>query len=182
MKTILSTLLLALAFSVQASDLPKVLLYGSVTEGAPEAVLSPSDTSVNTFVKEVLITVTCEDEVISQYTNRSTGFYSVILESGRNYTVSFSKDGFISKSFEIKTDEVVPLEKKKSFKMYTDVTLFTKPNKGDFSSYEKLPVAKCNYNDEKERMEWDMEYARMAFNHFVNEVKSMNSTASVSEE
>lgn len=182
MKTLIFSIGILITTLANASDLPKVLLYGSVSEGNTEDVLSPGSPESATFVKDVMITVTCGEEIVSEYSNRQTGFYSVILESGKKYKVSFHKDGFITKNFEIDAESVLPSDNKKSFKMYTDVTLFSKPEKGDFSSYDRLPVAKCNFNPEKDRMEWNMEYARMAFNHFVDEVKQQHKTAAITEE
>ncbi|WP_306644114.1 hypothetical protein [Sanyastnella coralliicola] len=181
MKKLTLSILLALIVSVASATLPKVLFYGNVIAGDIGDIVAPTEKVDETFMNGVMVTIECEGEVIREYANRSTGFYSVILDSGKKYMVTFSKDGFISKRFEINTEAVVPLEKK-SFKMYTDVTLFEKPDKGDFSAYEKQPVAKCKYNNTKQRLDWDMDYARMAFNHFVKTAKNVEATASVAEE
>ncbi len=166
--TILFTLLF-LSAALNAADLPKVLLYGNVIHGEVEHVLQPENRNQqDQMVTDVMISVHNEDgEVILEYSNRPTGFYSIILDGGQNYTVTFSKDGFIQKKLEVRTDNFMPLEKRKSFKMATDITLFKRPEKGNFSPFERQPVARCTYDEERERLEWDMNYARTAFNQFV---------------
>lgn len=181
MKALTLSIVLALVATFSQASLPKVLFYGNVVDGKVTDLIAPEDKVEENYIDGVTITVSCEGEVIREYNNRSTGFFSVILEGGKNYMVTFSKEGYISKRFQLNSEEVVPIDKK-SFKMYTDVTLFTKPREGDFSAYEKQPAAKCKYNDKKQRMEWDMDYARMAFNHFVNTVKSLESTAALRED
>ncbi|MFT4779544.1 MAG: hypothetical protein ACI80P_001791 [Flavobacteriales bacterium] len=161
------------------ADLPKVLLYGNVIDSQIQEVISPQENKPTTFVDHVMVTVICAKDTISMKPNRNTGFYSVVLESGKKYSVTFSKEGYISKSFTIDASNVDAIENKKSFKMFTDVSLFQLPKESDFSSCEKRPMAKCVYVPAKERMEWDMDYAKLAFDHFLSSVKQ-NSTASLS--
>lgn len=181
MKTTLLLLTSVLISLGALADLPKVLLYGNVIDSQVDDVITPREKSETKFVDHVTITVTCADDTLSVKPNRNTGFYSIVLESGKKYNVTFSKEGYISKNFTVDATEVNVLENKKSFKMFTDVTLFQVPGQGDFSSVANRPMAKCIYVSDKERMEWDMGFARLAFDHFLSSVKQ-NSTASVSRD
>lgn len=181
MKTTLLFLTSVLISFSTLAELPKVLLYGNVIDSQIDEVISPREKSETKFVDNVTITVTCADDTLSVKPNRNTGFYSIVLESGKKYNVTFSKEGYISKNFTVDATEVNGVEKRKSFKMFTDVTLFQVPEQGDFSSVANRTMAKCVYVSQKERMEWDMDFAKLAFDHFLSSVKQ-NSTASVSRD
>jgi hypothetical protein len=173
MKTLIFTLLIAAATSVQANDLPKVLLYGNVIGSEVKDLLEPKSADNSTMVSDVKITIrNGDDEIIKEYMNRPTGFYSVILDGGHDYTVTFSKSGYIQKKVEIKAHDLEPLEKQKSFKLLTDITLFAQPENGDFTPFARQPMARCTYNASRQRLEWDMQYARIAFNKFVERARN----------
>lgn len=169
MQTALISTLLFVSTALSATELPKVLLYGNIVQREVEDVLQTENrNNEDLLVTDVMVTVHNEDgALILEYTNRPTGFYSIILDGGQNYVITFSKDGFIQKKLEVRTDNFEPLEKRKSFRMATDITLFARPDKGNFSAFERQPVARCSYDTERERLEWDMSYALTAFNQFV---------------
>lgn len=173
MKTLIISLLFVTTSALHATELPTVLLYGNVIGSEVKDLLEPKSGDQSTFVTDVTITIRNGDnEVIKEYMNRPTGFYSVILEGGQDYTVSFSKKGYIQKSVEINAADLEPLEKQKSFKLLTDITLFAQPKTGDFSAFARQPMARCIYNDSRKRLEWDMQYARIAFNKFVERARA----------
>lgn len=175
MKTTLLFILMAITGLMNAAELPKVLLYGNVIDIEIVDIIVPKqEEAPDKFVDQVTVTAICKGDTISSKVNRATGFYSLVLESGKKYNVSFKKDGYITKNFVIDATDVEYTDKKKSFKMFTDVTLFQTPDKGDFKSFEDRPMAKCTYVSEKERMEWDMDFAKLAFDHFMSSAKQMS--------
>lgn len=167
---------------MNAAELPKVLLYGNVIDSEIVDIIVPkTEEAPDEYVDQVIVTAVCKGDTISSKVNRATGFYSLVLESGKKYSVSFKKEGYITKNFVIDATEVTYTDKKKSFKMFTDVTLFQVPDKGDFKSFEERPMAKCTYVSDKERMEWDMEFAKLAFDHFMNSAKQMSTALNTSD-
>lgn len=156
-------------FSTTLAQSPTVLFYGNVITSKVEDVLSEEDKkkSKDQTLGEVEIQVFKNDTLTTNIYNRSTGFYSVMLEPENRYQVVFSKDGFISKKFEFNTTNIQVGSDVKSLKLLTDVTLFEKPENADFTAFSKRPVARCTFNQERGRMEWDMDYARQAFDQFL---------------
>lgn len=159
--------------STALAQSPTILFYGNVITSKVEEVLQDEDKKKNKdqTLGEVDILIFKNDSLTSSIKNRSTGFYSIMLEAENNYQIVFSKDGYISKKFEFNTTNVQVASDVKSLKLLTDVTLFEKPENADFTAFSKRPVARCVFNQERGRMEWDMDYARQAFDQFLRLAK-----------
>lgn len=146
----------------------KVLLYGYVTQGNLENVTAPKKKGVvEEHLNDVTIILYEDGKEIKTMKNRQTGFYSVVLESGKNYQLAFQRDGFISKRVSVEASEIPEKNYDEAFKMFTDITLFPEMEGKDFSKYSKRIIAKCVYNKSKDRMAWDMDYAREVWGLFL---------------
>lgn len=144
---------------------PKILFYGYVVEGDINTMYSKSQTP--TMLSEVRVTVFDGKEEIKVMKNRKTGFYSLILQPGKDYKVKFEKEGFITKIFQIDGSDIPNGDFDEAFKMFTDVTLFPKMNAIDEHTLSSAPVARCKFHDDTKKLVWDMQYARIAFDHFL---------------
>jgi hypothetical protein len=163
-RTLLSLILLAVTCSIYAVS-PKILFYGYVVEGNIETMFDKGDSPER--LDNVSVSVFHGKEEIKAIQNRKTGFYSLILETGKTYIVKFEKEGFISKIFQIDGSNIPQGEFEEAFKMFTDVTLFPKMNAVDEHTLSSAPVAKCKFNNDAQKLVWDMQYARIAFDHFL---------------
>ncbi|MCB0761569.1 MAG: hypothetical protein KDC12_08610 [Flavobacteriales bacterium] len=166
MNRLLLFILFILTVSVGYAIPSKILIYGYVELGNVDQLISNSRTSPERL-NEVDITVMCGDEVLEEKTNRSSGFYSLVLEPGKVYTLRFSKENYFQKLIQIDATEVPSEDQAASFKLFTDVMLFEETRVEDASSFTLSPMAKCSYNSEKGRLEWDIDHAKIAFDNFL---------------
>lgn len=148
------------------SQTQKVLFYGYIEEGNVNTMFEKSKERPPS-VDGVTVTISANGEEISSFTNRKSGFYSIILEAGKNYNVCFSKESFIPKNFTIDTSTIPDKEFDSSFKLVTDIALFPMMDVEEINTLCAAPVAKCNYDSEKNKIVWDMDYAKIAFDHFL---------------
>lgn len=183
MKFISSLFTLSLCFAIYAAQAQNVsvLFYGNITDNSLSEVLNIKEKpSKETFLDSVWVEVYANDSLVKSFYNRHTGFYNVTLETENLYNVVFSKPGYITKRFAIDTRNVHVAPEIASLKMLTDVSLFRAPEQpGNLTSYSKRPVAKCSFNEERNRLEWDMAFAREAFDQFLRLARETSqSTAS----
>lgn len=162
---VLSTLLICASTLLMAFT-PKIHFYGYVMEGDLETIFQKNKAQDQTL-NEVWVEVTCDGEVLRTMQNRQTGFFSLILEVGKRYEVSFRRHGFITKTFEIDGSEVPQKDFSEAFKLFTDITLFKDLPMEDVKTLSSAPVARCKFNDKRNNMSWDMDYAKIAFDHFL---------------
>ena len=168
MKRLTLTLAIILAgIGAQATE-AKILLYGYVIEGnVDELFAQKQKKQAPTFMKDVRIQVFENDSVVRDFTNRNSGFYALVLEAGKDYEVSFSHSGHIEKRVFIEGAQIPDKEYEQAFKMFTDITLFPKIENVNTDEYGSKVIARCVFNEGKERMMWDMPYAQNAFNEFI---------------
>ena len=160
----------------------KILLYGYVTQGNLEHVVAPKKKGiVEEYLNDVTITLYEDGKKIKTIKNRQTGFYSVILKSGKNYQLAFQRDGFICKRISVEAAEIPKKNYKEAFKMFTDIAHFPEIEGKDFTKYSKSVIAKCVYNKSKDRMAWDMNYAREVWGLFLEMSGVMKSQALLEE-
>lgn len=173
MKYFLLVLTSCSIISSNIAQMPTVLFYGTVTSNKVEEVLQEEEIKKRKDheLGGVEILIYRNDTLASTIQNRSTGFFSVMLEPNNRYHIVFSKEGYISKKFEFRTENIQVESDVKSLKLLTDVTLFETPANADFTAFSKRPVARCSFNAERGRMEWDMNYARLAFDQFIRLAK-----------
>lgn len=144
----------------------KILVYGYIEEGNLETLLG-NKRSFPTRLADVHIVIRSEGEIIEKKVNRASGFYSFVLSPGKRYSVSFEAEGFFSKCVDFNAIDAPLEEQETSFKMFTDIMLFERIPIEDDSTFTKAPMAKCEFDQEKNRMVWDMDYAKIAFDHFM---------------
>lgn len=145
----------------------KVLIYGYVIEGNVDQILKSEKKAGTVNLEDVKILLFENGELIKEMNNRKTGFYSFILTAGSTYEITFERQGYISKKVQIQTKNLPDKDYDEAFKMITDISLFPEMEGKDLTSFSKQVVAKCVYNAEKDRMMWDMAYAREAFGKFL---------------
>ncbi len=161
-------LIIAVAFSALAMHaMPsKILVYGYIEEGDLETLLK----NKRTFpirMDDVTITIHSEGEVVLEKVNRKSGFYSFVLDPGKKYTVAFSAEGYFTKCIDFDVSKAPLTEQETSFKMFTDILLFKEIPLEDSTSITQAAMARCEFDHEKQRMVWDMDYAKIAFDHFM---------------
>ena len=168
MKRLTLTLAIILAsIGAQATE-AKILLYGYVIEGnVDELFAQKQKNQAPTFMNDVRIQVYENDSLIRDFTNRNSGFYALVLMAGKDYEVAFSHEGHISKRVFIEGSNIPDKEYDQAFKMFTDITLFPKIENVDTQEYGSRVIARCVFNDSKERMMWDMPFAQHAFDDFL---------------
>ncbi|MFT4679252.1 MAG: hypothetical protein ACI84C_002056 [Flavobacteriales bacterium] len=162
---LLFTAIVFLATAMHAMP-SKILVYGYVEEGNLDALFG-NKRSFPTRLDDVHITISCDGEILNEKVNRTSGFYSFVLTPGKKYSVSFSAEGFFPKCVDFNTIEAPLGEQESSFKMFTDIMLFERIPIEDDSIFTKAAMAKCEFDPTKNRMVWDMNYAKIAFDHFM---------------
>jgi hypothetical protein len=145
---------------------PKIHFYGYVIEGDFETMFVKNKVEMLSL-NEVWVEVISEGEIVKTFQNRNTGFFSLILECGKKYEVSFRRFGYISKTIEIDGSNVPQKEYSAAFKLFTDITLFPAAQVADVYKLTMAPVARCKFNTRRNNMSWDMDYAKIAFDHFL---------------
>ena len=156
----------------------KVLLYGYVNQGNLEQGVTPQKKcTVEEKLNEVTIILYEDGKEIKTMKNRETGFYSVLLRAGKNYKIAFHRDGFISKNISVETASIPEKNYAEAFKIFTDITLFAEMDGKDFTKYSNKIIAKCVYNQSKNRMAWDMDYAREVWGVFLDMIGTMQHQA-----
>ncbi|MGB0424988.1 MAG: hypothetical protein ACPGED_11705 [Flavobacteriales bacterium] len=146
----------------------KVLIYGYVTEGNVNQIIKTDKKAETVNLEGVKIFLYQNGELVKEMNNRNTGFYSLILPTGSTYEIMFERKGYISKKVQILTEDVPDKQYDEAFKMITDISLFPEMEGKDLSDFSQQVVAKCKYNLGKDRMSWDMVYAREAFGKFLD--------------
>lgn len=108
-------------------------------------------------ISSVKITATSGGKTISGVSNEK-GEYKMVLEYDKEYTISYSKPGMISKSITINTSGVPDKERQKVPDVSAEITLF-KPNDCIKAEMLDKPVGKAIYFADKNAIDWDMTYS-----------------------
>jgi|688.fasta_scaffold37992_5 hypothetical protein len=169
MKKLCTILSLCLATTVAIAQTPQVLFYGYIEEGVfidpnGDTPKKQKKQKAPDKLKNVSVYVYKGEEVVSTLNARETGFYAVLLDAGANYRVTFEKDGYFCKSFELDCSNVQYPETDAAMKCLTDVSLFKKVENDDLLSLCKVPFARCAYSEGE--MVWDIEYTQKAKEKF----------------
>lgn len=168
MKNFLLISTLCLSFLWSHAQTPQVLFYGYIEEGVLQDpagdVKKKKREKAPDKIKDVKIFVYSEGELVTSVNGRETGFYAVLLNAGKRYMVTFEKDGFFCKSFEIDCTALEYPDTDAAMKVLTDVSLFKQVDDASLLSLCKVPFAKCAYADGE--MKWDIEYTEKAKEKF----------------
>lgn len=169
MKKIYTILTLLLTTSVVIAQTPQVLFYGYIEEGVftdpnGDAPKKQRKQKTPDKLKNVTVFVYKGEEVVNTLNARETGFYAVLLDAGTSYRVTFEKEGYFCKSFELDCTNVQYPETDAAMKCLTDVSLFKKVENDDLLSLCKIPFARCSYVEGE--MVWDIDYTQKAKEKF----------------
>jgi hypothetical protein len=151
------------------AQVPQVLFYGYIEEGVFE---NPNETKKKRKektpdkLKGVKVFIYEGDSLRQTVTARETGFYAILLDAGHRYRVTFEKEGYFCKCFELDCREVEYPDTDAAMKCLTDVSLFKKVEDDNLLSLCKVPFAKCAYADSSGEMVWDLDYTRRAKEKF----------------
>jgi hypothetical protein len=109
-------------------------------------------------ISGVNITASIGGKVVANGTSDSKGEYKMVLEYDKEYTISYTKPGLISKTIIINTSGVPDLKRQRVPDISAEITLF-KPNDCIKSEMLDKPIGKAIYFADKNVIEWDMVYS-----------------------
>jgi len=167
MKKYLSLVIFSLIGLYTIAQTPQVLFYGYIEEGKfedPNSSKKRKKEKAPEKLKGVKIYVYNEDSLYSTIEARESGFYALLLNAGANYRVTFEKENYFCKSFELDCTHAQYPSNEGAIKCLTDVSLFKKIDNDDLLSLCKVPFAKCAFTNGD--MIWDMEYTERAREKF----------------
>lgn len=166
----LTTLTLFVLLSAWAvAQVPQVLFYGYIEEGvfdSPNETKKKKKEKTPDKLKGVKVFVYEGDSLKHTAEARETGFYAVLLDAGHKYRITFEKDGYFCKCFELDCREVEYPDSDAAMKCLTDVSMFKKVEDDDLLSLCKIPYAKCVYSEASGDMVWDLDYTERARQKF----------------
>jgi len=116
-----------------------------------------SDYYSGDVISGVKVTATSGGKTITG-TSDGKGEYKMVLEYDKEYTISYSKGGFISKSITINTSGVPDLKRQRVPDVSAEITLF-KPNECIKSEMLDKPIGRAIYFADKNVIDWDMTYS-----------------------
>ncbi|MCO6500459.1 MAG: hypothetical protein J5I47_08800 [Vicingus serpentipes] len=124
-----------------------LFLMGEVTEYFEGELLSGT-----------VIKATSDGNVVAQGTSDSEGRFELVLHFDKQYTVTFSRAGFVSKKMTIDTRGVPDHKHYKCPDMDIEITLF-KPMKCVDMGMMSKPIGRAIYFPKKNVIDFDMEYS-----------------------
>jgi hypothetical protein len=156
---------------------PQVLFYGYIEEGYLESNM-PNKVKENgpDRLKDVTVTVKSGETVIKTAKCRNTGFYAVLLPEGEVYDIVFTKDKYLSRTFQIDTKGIQFPKDEASVKLVADISLFRKCDSPELMDFAKQPYAKCSFDKKRREMIWDMDYTKKTKEQFASMAESFYSS------
>jgi hypothetical protein len=118
-----------------------------------------SDYYTGDNISGVKITATVNGKSFATGTSDGKGEYKMVLEYDKEYTITYSKPGLISKIIIINTAGVPDIKRQRVPDISAEITLF-KPNDCIKTPMLDKPIGRANYFAEKNVIEWDMVYSR----------------------
>lgn len=106
----------------------------------------------------VSIQAVADGKLVASGTSDGKGSYKMVLEFDKEYKITFSRAGLISKTIIMNTSGVPESKKHKVPDMGAEITLF-KPNECIKSEMLNAPVGKAIYYVDRNEMDWDMNYS-----------------------
>ena len=155
-----------------AQDDPVLIFEGKVTD------LS------GVKIQGAKITVKQDGSVYKSETTASNGKYKEIqCEFGHIYELTFSKDGYVSKSLMLDTKKgYYPEEVERKSYIESSVQLFKKQPEVDYSIVTDRPVGKARINPTDSKLDWDFTYVNQRKKEIENYIKSVAAKARQQEE
>ncbi len=147
--SLIATLLFSLNLNAQEISYIDLRLSGIVTEHFNEKP-----------VKDAVVTAVDASGNKKIATTKSNGIYFVQLADNKNYIVSFSKDGKITKKVSIDTHEIADHTDVSLHEMDLQITLFDSIPNFDFS-YFNDPIAQASYKKKLRTIGWKNDYTEI---------------------
>jgi hypothetical protein len=129
MKKLSSIIVLFLITLYASAQVPQVLFYGYIEEGVfenPNESKKKKKEKTPDKLKGVKVFVYEGDSLMHTVQARETGFYALLLDAGHKYRVTFEKEGYFCKCFELDCTDVEYPDTDAAMKCLTDVSLFKK--------------------------------------------------------
>ncbi len=135
------------------SDTTKNAFYLELKGNVRQSKVSEKDESK--ALDSALITIYKNDIPFSEIWTNKKGKCSFKLPLGKQFRIEVSKNGFVSKRFDV--DTKVPSDKRDSYTFSFDIDIFEEIPKLDVSILKK-PIAKVSYNLIVEQFAYDIGY------------------------
>ena len=145
----------------------KGIIYGQLNGVKQEDVWMEDNLFLNGEVTDyytgnsipgVNITATVDGKVIASGTSDGKGEFKLVLDFDKEYTISFSKPGLISKSITMNTMGVPEKKRLKCPDMVAEITLF-EPNECIQADMLDKPIGRAVYFPKKNIVDWDMDFS-----------------------
>lgn len=117
-----------------------------------------SDYYTGDAVSGINITAVAGGKTIASGTSDEKGEYKIVLEYDKEYVVTFSKPGFITKKIVMNTFGVPDKRKQKVPDMVAEITM-VQPNECIKSEMLDKPIGRAKYFSKKNVIDWDMDYS-----------------------
>jgi hypothetical protein len=154
----------------------QILLYGNVFGNKIDVLLNDGSPSLDAL-SGVRVLITSEGKVYHDQYSPTNGKYAAVLDAGKNYVVTFSKSGYLTRTITVDASGLAAQTKTEVVRLYADVTLFTTNDVLAESAFEHAPFAHASYHANFGRMQFDADYRRSAFEAFLAAVKTSMSLA-----
>lgn len=117
-----------------------------------------SDYYTGERITSVTISAVADGKVVASGTSDGNGEYKMVLVFDKEYIISFSKPGFISKTITLSTFGVPENKRHKTPDMNAEITMF-KPNECIKAEMLDKPIGRAVYFADKNIIDWDMVYS-----------------------
>ena len=117
-----------------------------------------SDYYTGERITSVTISAVADGKVVASGTSDGNGEYKMVLVFDKEYVISFSKPGFISKTITLSTFGVPENKRHKTPDMNAEITMF-KPNECIKAEMLDKPIGRAVYFTDKNIIDWDMVYS-----------------------
>jgi hypothetical protein len=176
MKTL--TFILGITFSLTswANTSKGVMLYGHLLTGCSNTLLDGGRPDFQR-AQDISISVFLDDSLVTEHRSSATGNYAVVLDSPGKYTVVFSKEGYLSRTVLIDLSEAWFNSARSVGKLHGMFTLFSTPQNSNDDRFTNSPSHRAKFNESSDRMEWDDDFSRRAFDRMINVLQPMVSEA-----
>lgn len=104
------------------------------------------------------ITAVADGKIIASGTSDGKGEYKIVLEYDKEYIITFSKPGFITKKIVMNTFGVPDKRKQKVPDMVAEITM-VQPNDCIKAEMLDKPIGRAKYFPKKNVIDWDMAYS-----------------------
>jgi hypothetical protein len=117
-----------------------------------------SDYYTGDAISGINITAVVDGKTIASGTSDGKGEYKLVLEYDKEYIITFSKSGFITKKIVMNTFGVPDKRKQKVPDMVAEITM-VQPNNCIKAELLDKPIGRAKYFTNKNVIDWDMDYS-----------------------